>query len=250
MFKLAIAGMTGVMCLCGSAAWAQEEDGAPPAQEEKSVRKTDVLGDKNNPYSAILARNLFALVPQPPPPKPPDPAKDKAATSIKLTGFISESGQPVRALLFDTTKAASPTNTIYYDLREGERNGDLELIKINSESESADVRFLGVKFTVALKDNKATDPKGAPNGSRPGSAQGKTIVALPNPQAAVVHPTLPVPASRDSEPSSGGSVLVSGGMVHQTPDTSTSSLPIRTIRTPQVRTGQMPLPAGQAPPEP
>ena len=64
----------------------------------------------------------------------------------------------------------NPTNTVYYNLAEGERDGLLELLQINVNEESATVVHAGNRVILALKDNKPAGGGGAggPGGGAPG----------------------------------------------------------------------------------
>jgi hypothetical protein len=165
------------------------------------------------PYGLIVDRNLFHLVPTPPPPPPPpNNAPPPASGPLKLTGFMRVDGGALQAMFANTP--ANPTNRMYYTLTEGERQEDVELVKINEDDESAIVIYSGRQLTLALKDNKpAAGPGGAPGASARTIAtanRGTTTAALP---VSVAPPPVNYQTSvvgAYSSPSS-GRVGVSGG---------------------------------------
>jgi len=241
--KLVMAGFLGMLFLGNCAAVAQEEQDAAQAPEVKSVPKAGARADKGNPYSAILERNLFGLVQPPPPPKTVSSEEENATSTIKLTGFIRSTGEPLQALFVYTPKMANPTNA-FYSLSEGERAGGLELLKIHEEEESADVIHFGVKVTLTLRDSKSSgaQPPGgargkAPPGASPG-AQAAAARALVQPGAQPGGAAAQPPSPDQSGEFSGGGIIVSGGVPQSMPAqppqaVQAGQIPVRTIRTPQ-----------------
>jgi hypothetical protein len=86
-----------------------------------------------NPYQPIFERNIFALHDPPPPPQPAieKVAPPEPAAKVVLTGIINIGG-PAKALLEVTeTIAGKPPVTKKPILREGEKEGQVEVISIN-----------------------------------------------------------------------------------------------------------------------
>ena len=92
-----------------------------------------VIGDATgNLYQGIVDRNVFGLKPPPPPPDPestePPPPK------VFLTGITTILGSK-RALLKMTppAKPGEPAREQSFTLREGQRDGDIEVLEINEK---------------------------------------------------------------------------------------------------------------------
>src|SRR6267378_902744 len=92
-----------------------------------------------NPYQGIVDRNVFAL--KPPPPPPPPPAVDNTKPTgpkIILTGITTILGK--RALMKATLprqnepgKPPEPAKEESFMLKEGERQGEIEVLEINDK---------------------------------------------------------------------------------------------------------------------
>lgn len=205
-------------CLCGSIlVWSGTTVRAQDADGDDSQPSTEKMPPKDTgPYAMITARNIFHL--NPPPPPPPPPTNDTAASTaggLKLTGFFKSAGSAVRALFVNVP--SNPTNTVYYNLIEGERDGALELIKINESDESAEVIHAGTRLTVLLKDSKpvSTGAPGVPGAPgmpgapgqppRPGNPAPPVVASVPAPAA--------VPAANRSTIVGGNSSRGSSGVV-------------------------------------
>lgn len=121
----------------------------------------------SNPYSVIAERNVFRLVPPPPPPAPDVPKPDLPI--IKLSGFLKV-GSSTRALFSSVPKDKKEGPT-YYDLAEGQKQGILEVVKIHDDAGSVEIINSGTPATLTLKDDSltpggVTSPVGAPANSR------------------------------------------------------------------------------------
>src|SRR5881296_2776061 len=104
-----------------------------------SAAQTALAEAKPNPYQAIVERNPFGLKPPPPPPDPAPPAPAAPPAKVLLTGISSMFG--VRALLEITEQepGKSPT-TRKPILKEGERDGSVEVLAINVEKSLVKIR--------------------------------------------------------------------------------------------------------------
>jgi len=103
-----------------------------------------------NPYSVISDRNVFHL--NPPPPAPPvDEAPPVEARKLMLTGIVKK-GSAWRVWLAIPAKDSKET-TIYLTLAPGEKEHDVELVKIRSEKEEVDVINAGIPQTLTVKSN-------------------------------------------------------------------------------------------------
>ncbi len=115
----------------------------------------------DNPYQRIIERNVFGLKDPPPPPdpeatKPPPP-------NITLTGIITLGGK--RALMTTPPVPGKPGEQPKgqsYILREGEREGDIEVISIDEVAGAVVVKNGGKEVPLNFKDNGPKIPSGAP----------------------------------------------------------------------------------------
>jgi hypothetical protein len=105
--------------------------------------------DSSNPYAVITERNVFHLNPIPLPPPPEAPKED--LPQIKLSGFF-KIGKKTRALFSSAPKKKEETWT-YYNLAEGEKEGVLEVVKIDEAEGKVEVLNTGRPATLTLKED-------------------------------------------------------------------------------------------------
>jgi hypothetical protein len=85
----------------------------------------------HNVYYAIVARNVFHLMPEPPPPPPPAPPLPE----ITLTGIATILPQKCALLnIRFPAGAAGPAREEECILRPGEREGPIEVLAINEKT--------------------------------------------------------------------------------------------------------------------
>lgn len=89
----------------------------------------------NNPYAAIVVKNIFGLVPPAPPPDP-NIALTKDLPKITPTGIMSTFG--LTKALFKVTggaggKPGQPAKDEFYALRQGQMQDDIEVTKIDEK---------------------------------------------------------------------------------------------------------------------
>lgn len=113
---------------------------------------------QTNPFEAILTRNVFGLVPVPPQPEQPKPPLPK----ITLTGITTVTG-PVRALLKMPAAPGTTTPAVerFFNLKLGEREGDLEVLEINEKAGTVVVNYAGNTIKLGFepeKPNSAVTP--------------------------------------------------------------------------------------------
>lgn len=122
------------------------------AQALTQDSKFDAAG--GTPYQGIVERNVFGLKPPPPPPDPNDIPK-APAPKIILNGITTLFGVP-RALLkvpAQPGKAGDPGKAEQSSiLRVGERDGELEVVSINTDpkDEKVEVTYNGQPITVTF----------------------------------------------------------------------------------------------------
>ena len=133
-----------------------------------------------NPYLKIISRNAFGIKPVPPPPAPaeiPKPLEPpKPPSNITLTG-LAEYGDG-RHVYLVVTKAGAKTPD-YLDLREGERQDELEIVSVDPIQETVRIRSDGKESTIDFKTNGNKTP-GASALPQPGHPQ----VSVPGAPAA------------------------------------------------------------------
>jgi hypothetical protein len=117
--------------------------------------------EADNPYAVISERNVFHLSPAPPPPEPDKPKLE--LPTIKLSGFFRV-GSRTRAL-FSSYPKKKEEGTTYYNLAQGEKDGILEVVKIDEENGSVDILTTGNPATLTLKDDVL--PSAATPAARP-----------------------------------------------------------------------------------
>jgi len=145
---------------------------------------------KPNPYEAIIDRNPFGLKPPPPIVEPTNTVAPVSPGKVILTGIASLFGPAPRALLEiteqETGKQATTRKPI---LREGERDGAVEVLSIDMEKGVVKIRNAGVESTIAFETPKLTGGGGsapAPGGASPAplSASVPNIISSANAAAA------------------------------------------------------------------
>ena len=199
----------GLILAASSAHAAEDDDLSQPSGDNPTPRDT-------SPYGMIVSRNAFRLSSPPPPPPPPtNDTVAAAAGGLKLTGFFKLGSSPVHALFVNVP--SNPTNTVYYNLTEGERDGVLELIKINEAEESAEVIHAGTRATVMLKDSKPATMggPGGPGQPPPGVIRSGAPAPMrggPPPMPPVVGSQSAVIGGSPGRGSGAGGVAVSGGV--------------------------------------
>lgn len=119
---------------------------------------SNVIGsDADSRYGIIPARNVFAL--QPPEekhietPAPPLP-------TVRLTGFSQRKDDRRAYFVVNSTSPGAQPELI--SLREGERNGGLELLKILDDEGEVRVRYGGIETTMTFKNEPPSPATLAP----------------------------------------------------------------------------------------
>jgi hypothetical protein len=139
---------------------------------------------QDNPYQTVVERNVFCLKPAPPP--APDPSSIKPpAPPVKLTGIFELRG--IKHALMKTTppgtKPGDASKEQSYILSEGEREGDLEVLKINEIAGIVTVNEFGTVTNITF-DTNVTHTASAP---APGGPAGGGL----RPNGAIPPPSMP-----------------------------------------------------------
>lgn len=158
-----------------------------------------VLADSR--YSPIVERNVFGLKPMPPPPDT-SKANEPPPSNITLTGIITLGGK--RALMTTPPtggKPGVPATPESYILREGERQGAIEVLSIDEVNFVVKVRNAGQEQTLDFKNNGpklAAGPPPTPSPGAPGVFPGQPgfnpgAVARPMPLPGATGTPTPMP---------------------------------------------------------
>ncbi len=189
--KLGI-GVVSVVAVC-AVAFAVETAPATPSPEAP-VAPPEAAKSEGGPYQAIIERNVFSLKPPPPPapdpstlepPKPPMPpttlngvanitGRDVAMLKVVMPASAGAAGKPAEG-----AKEKS------FMLGAGEREGEIEVLKIDMARREVAVVIFG---TTTNLNFKANGPKGPPPaaaaqaaGGAPGGAAAAMAPAAGNP---------------------------------------------------------------------
>ena len=166
-----------ICCMLASAVWA-------------------VAGDvQMASYQQINERNAFSLKPLPPP-VDPDTLAATQQVNITFTGITSYQG--VKKAYFRLPDGTKPGQFTYPTIREGERDGALEVVTINEKAGSVTIKNAGMPMTLTFDThgNKVAVPMAmappAPGGhALPGAMPTPMPVVPPNTPA-----TMPMIPSR------------------------------------------------------
>jgi hypothetical protein len=147
-------GKTLICLLCASAVTtgvnALVNDAAP----------VDPANGGTTPYSAIWLRNVFDLKPPPPPPVTA-PVSTGPPSNIQLKGITTMHG--TKRVMIDVQAAGSTGKS--YIMREGERQGELEILEINPKTATVKIKNDDVVSTITFSTNAV--PAGVPGSPAP-----------------------------------------------------------------------------------
>jgi hypothetical protein len=132
----------------------------------------------DNPYGAIATRNIFGLIP-PAPPENPTNELEKQLPKITPTGIMGVFGN--EQVLFKVAAAAAakpgpPAKDEYYILSEGQRQDDIEVLKIDDKKSLVTFDNHGFTQELPLANTSASGGSGgpaaaaSPGGMNPGMA--------------------------------------------------------------------------------
>jgi hypothetical protein len=159
-----------------------------------------------NPYQAIVDRNVFSLK-APPPPAPTTPPAPPAP-KVTLNGITDIFGYRQALLTAQiSAKPGEPAKTQSFILQEDERQGDLQVLKIDLVAGTVKIINSGTEMTLTMEKDAAK-----PSGGAPGP-----VAYTPPP-----NPYLPAAGT-------------------PTPGAGVAALPVRTLRLPQAP-GAIPQP--------
>ena len=153
-------------CVVGCAALA----GLATTRAAAEVTPTD-----GNPYSVISDRNVFHLNPPPPPSSADD--KPVELPKVALTGIIGK-GNAMKVLLAIPPKNPKDSWT-YLTLAPGQREQDVELVRIHAKQEEVEIINSGTAQTLSRSNSYAAAAAGAPRaGGNPAGEKEKGFPGL------------------------------------------------------------------------
>ena len=188
-----------------------------------------------NRYETIIDRNIFRLVPMPPPEKPTNNVDSTLNREVKLTG-ISNIGGLKNAWFMIPAKPPSKDPPLYLNLSEGQQSDFLEVISISEEE--GEVKILHTKnpMTLSLKNDSL---KAAPVAAVPAVAVPVAAnVVVPQPPTTSTSYSPPAPSYGTLRPAT-----VAGGTTPTFPTTTGQNADgsgMRTIPTRQLRLSPAP----------
>jgi hypothetical protein len=196
--------------------------------------RADIAALTGDPYATVVTRNIFGLNPPPPPGPPPD-----ATPPPKITpnGIMSIFGQlQVLFKVPGTAKAGVPLIDQSYILSEGQRQDDIEVMKIDEKNSVVTFNNHGETQELPLvvtqpSSTAVATPTGSPNGSG-----GRFTPGLVNPGGADGRPRpagyggVGVSSNNSGSPGPGSSGNNSGlnlgnGSTHNNPFNASSQIP-------------------------
>jgi len=144
------------------------ESAVPAAADSPAMDAAAPAVDNSQPYATIVARNIFGLVPVPPPPPPAEPLADPPP-KITANGIMTVFGD-LQALfkVSEPGKGGQPAKDQSYMLSEGQRQDDIEVIKIDVKAATITFNNHGTQQEIPLETAKDSGPSGGI--STPGAA--------------------------------------------------------------------------------
>jgi hypothetical protein len=162
--------------LVAAAAWSQDTT----ANSTATTTTTTSSAAADSPYATIVARNMFGLVPIPPP--DPDAGKPPVEPPPKITpnGIMTIFGKDQALFkVANKPKPGQPAKDDSYVLAEGERQDDITVVKINHVDGIITFDNHGTTQELALVPAKESGPGGGPGG--PGAGNRGGAFGQPNP---------------------------------------------------------------------
>lgn len=195
----------------------------------------------DHPYSAIGGRNVFGL-------KPPvvvtnaPVAPVTPAAGIDLQGITTILGRPqVFLRLKLPARPPKPPEDQSIVLEAGQREGDIEVISIDTAGGIVRIKNRGDESTLTMKDNAATPSNIAP---APNLAPANPPPGVPRPNL----PGIPLPGAgaNPTAPAATPTAFGSAAPTGNTPNPAVPNMPTRSLRSNQADARQLPLEAQMA----
>jgi hypothetical protein len=174
----------------------------------------DIADSPSNPYHSIVVRNVFVLKDPPPPPEPP--STKPPTPKFVLQGVTTFGGN--RAIFKSGPVAGKPgeqPKEQSYMLREGERDGEVEVVRIDTKACIVEIKHAGVAMTLDFTNNAAKVVAAAPMPGIPGAPPVIPPPGIGVPQANPLYPggkaNVP-PAVRQTRQNPGVAMMQPGGL--------------------------------------
>jgi len=210
----------------------------------------DVATVKGSKYGIILERNPFGLRPLPtntvvtPTPTNPPPVQ----VDVQLSGITADPLGTKAWLVIPPPKTSKDKEVKYVSMREGESDGDVEVVKIDPDRRTVTIVNAGSTVTLDFENNApatvaarpAAKPGRAVPGRRPGTATARPsarVLGQPTttsrsrgvrPNSVARPPRSSMRSSSLSRPNTSAPRIVGGG---GRPSASLQTIPPRNIRT-------------------
>ena len=168
-----------------------------------STTLTALAESKPSPYQGIIERNPFGLKPppEPPPPAPTTPVVPPA--KVVLTGIHSMFGPPRALVEITETEAGKAAEIRRPILKEGERDGSVEIVSIDLENSLVKIRNSGIETNLTFPVAKAV-------GAAPATPASGGFVP-PHAGAPGAVPAAPINTTAASSAGHGSGVTIVGG---------------------------------------
>jgi len=192
-------------------------------------------------YQQINERNAFSLKPLPPP--GPDPATLAATQQVNITFTGITSFQGVKKAYFRLPDGTKPGQFLYPTIREGERDGALEVVSINEKAGTVIIKNAGAPMTLNFEANgnkqAGTMAMVAPP---PGARALPGAAPMPNP---MIPPNTPAQPAAGMQPIPNRAVRSNPGAAAAAPQATYESAVVnmeiqRALHSDKVARGDMP----------
>ena len=135
---------------------------------------------ESNPFQTIISRNPFGLKPPPAPPtNNPAATTEDFNNKVMITGMFRDRGVLKACLAVVSANKQNPS-TLYAMLAVGEKEHNVEVLRIDDKTETVEVQNGWTKTTLNFKDNsfKPSGPAPGAPGARPPGAP--PMAGMPN----------------------------------------------------------------------
>jgi hypothetical protein len=124
---------------------------------------------EGHPFKHIVERNVFALKPPPPPADPNDvpPPPPPTLAKVILTGILNVLGPPRALLEVTETEAGKQTTPRKPILREGERDGSIEVLSIDVDKNLVRIKNGSFETNLTFAAVQQSGAPGAPGAPPP-----------------------------------------------------------------------------------
>ena len=177
-----------------------------------AVSSLTIADTQPNPYLSVVERNPFGLKDPPPPPPETPPQPVVPLAKVALTGIITTFGPPRVFVEITEQEPGKPANVKKPILREGEREGSVEILSIDVANNSIRIRNGSVETNITFEVAKATSGAG-PGAATivPSMSTAAAQMAHPGGAAGAGSPTIISPGGASAPGRAGTGVSLFGG---------------------------------------